>query len=240
MYDSPRTLKNPILLLLSAFAVAGCSSDNLFEPNNATGLNTIRENTTAPTTETDAGTGLGTDAGSEVGTITGAETEVGSQPPGTGGENIPDNSTVGAANCSALTSSGTLANIAGLYDFTFTTDDGLEDVYYAQIFENGTITLYDYQQDDIDQGDSCYYIYSGYNVISPLGNDEFVLTSYINPDDNCETYSQQGIIIRSATQLSSTFQDIEDVDYDGDTTELITEFYPLLSGVTPDSFNRCE
>ena len=189
-------------------------------------------------TGTDAGTVTGTDAGPVDGTDSGPD--VGTTDAGTisGGTSSP--TIVGAANCAALSASGSSANIAGLYDITETVVDGVVDVAYLEISNNGTLTFYDYQQDDFGQGDNCYEISLGDSVISPLGNDEYVNSYYDDADVDCEISTEQATVIRTETELTATYIDTEDEDQDGDTTDLVSDVLPVVTNFTTESFNRCE
>ena len=247
----PVEYKIPSLLLISAFIVAGCSSDGSSEPNtdiqNETGTTTDTDTGTTTILGTDTGIVTGTDAGSvtdtdssttvtgtDAGTVTGNDT-------GTGGENTSSPATVGLAKCSALfANGGSSASIAGLYNVSDTFEPNLVDVAYLEISNNGTMTLYDYQQDDFDEGDNCYIIESGVSVLSPLEKNEFVSTLYIDEDENCDIITEQATIIRTETELTATFVDTDDEDDDGDTTELISDVLPVATGLTTESFNHCE
>jgi len=195
---------------------------------------------TADAGAADAGTA---DAGTaDAGTADAGTTDAGTADAGTtdgGGTPI----TVGAAGCAALSATGDSSSIAGLYDLTKTTD-GIQDVAYMTIAENGSITFYDYQQDDKDQGDNCYNITSGVAVVSAKENDQFVRTSYIDADANCEILTEEGTIVLNESEietvLSSTFPDLDDEDNDGDTSDLITEILPVRTDISSESFNRCE
>jgi len=190
---------------------------------------------TATETGTDAGTATGTDAADMV-----DETDTGITDTGIGDVSISSPATVGEANCAALSAAGSTASIAGLYDYSVAFESIVVDTKYWEIDNNGSMTFYDYQQDAVGSGDNCYIISTGFRVLSPQGNNEFVNTEYINADESCEISVTQATITRSETEITATFVDTDDLDEDGDATELFTDILPVLNGFTTESFNACE
>ena len=92
------------------------------------------------------------------------------------------------------------ADIAGVWDLTYTDPDDGQDVMYIHISASGSITLYDYYGDELDNGENCY------DVI-PLG-------SITRSSENEFTFSWQD----STTTYTSN------VEIEGDEA-YITNFY---------------
>jgi len=227
-------LKIPSLLLILAFVIAGCGSDSPSEPTAETQVipadadaGTVTGTNAGTGTDADTGNVTGTDAGNDTGNDTGnntgndagnntgtdaetaGETGSGTTDAGTTGEVSSSPTTVGDANCPALSATGNTASIAGLYDFSNSFESGLLDVAYLAIDSIGNMTVYDYQQDDHDEGNNCYIISKGTSVLSPLGDNEFISTIYIDEDEDCETTTAQAMIIRTETELTSTYVDVK-------------------------------
>ncbi len=129
-------------------AMAGCSSSG-GDSGTTGGTGTTTGDTTGGTGTTTGGTGTttGDTTGGGTGTTTGDTT---------GG-------TDGNTDLSA---------IAGLWDVTEDVD-GLEDVAYTEIFADGTLVVWDYDGDEYDAGENCYFRFSitGEN----LGNNRYNL-----------------------------------------------------------------
>jgi len=139
-----------------------------------------------------------------------------------------------------LQATGGSPSIAGLFDLSETNGAGQEDVSYVEILDDGTMTFYDYLQDATNEGDNCYDITEGLSVLSLVSNNEFINTYYSDISASCETISEPVTIVRTETELSTTSIDTRDLDADGDTTETIVELSPIVSGISTESFNRCE
>lgn len=227
----------------NAADTGGVTTDNATDEttpdDGSTNGETNGETTTDSEVDTANNTGMDDDTSTEtndepvIGTDTGAGTD---SSIGISASPI----TVGLANCPALSASTSASNISGIYDLTALSESG-DDVVYLEIADDGTLIYYDYQQDAFDEADNCYFIDRGLTAYSSIGGDEYIATSYSNyADVNCDTTVQTITVVRSDTQLSTTSVDIDDEDQDGDTTDLVTEVVPKLTGLTADSFNRCE
>lgn len=82
---------------------------------------------------------------------------------------------LGLTACGGGESSSKDASLEHLVSVWYYTEviDGKEDIYYTVIKADGSIIDYDYQNDEFDQGDDCYYKYDEGYLISDLGNGEF-------------------------------------------------------------------
>ena len=127
------------------------------------------------------------------------------------------------------TGSGGFAAIAGLYDAS-TEEEGAIDEIYVEILADGTFTLYDYDGDDFDQGENCYFIATG--QLASLGGDSYRLTG--------EEFGEvEAMLVRSGDSLVLTFTDTFDDDGDGDTTETFGESWTLVTNLSSTDFNEC-
>jgi len=66
--------------------------------------------------------------------------------------------------------SPSLSDLSGIYDSSYTEDD-VKDEMYLVIRSDGTWTEYDFDGDAFDEGDNCYYEYSG--TVEDYGDGEF-------------------------------------------------------------------
>lgn len=127
---------------------------------------------------------------------------------------------------------GSTSQIAGLWDITdFDTEFG-EDIFYIEIFDDGSTISYDYQQDEFDDGDNCYIIERDL-TLTPIGGDQYRSDTTGFPED-----TEILTITRNNNVLTVSYIDVEDENNNGNTTETLTFNYPLLTGVDP-VFNEC-
>jgi len=77
-------------------------------------------------------------------------------------------------------------------------------------------------------------------LLSPAGGNEFIETSYVDEDINCDTSTDTFTYIRDEAGITSSYIDTEDENDNGDTTEIITNVGPVLAGLSSESFNSCE
>ncbi|MCG8313841.1 MAG: lipocalin family protein [Pseudomonadales bacterium] len=89
-------------------------------------------------------------------------------------------------------------NIVAVYDISEVIDGDL-DVYYMVIAEDGSYYSYDFQGDEFDQGDDCYYVY--YEGTWSLSEN----TLTINVDYNGAVFEYR---IESLTTKSLTFVEL--------------------------------
>lgn len=229
------------VVVLWALTLAGCggSSGNNSAPvaqdtdatNTADGSDTSGGFDTTGDTDTTGGTDTtGTDTTGDTGTTGGTDT---TDPGDTGNE------TVGPANCPPLTGSGNVSPIAGLYDLSNDFGGGT-DIIYLQISASGNLISYDYAQDDSEQGDNCYFIFSGEAALTATGGATYSSTFYDEPELNCDTVTIDGYIVtRSDSTLTIDGPDVDDEDNDGDTTDREIVTYPVLNGLSTQDFNEC-
>jgi len=148
--------------------------------------------------------------------------------------------TVGTQNCPPLLGIRSIGAVAGLWD-TSETSNGLQDIALTQIGENGDVTFFDFQQDDIGNGDNCYVIVAGTSVIEQLADLTFINTFYNDPDTSCDVLTDSLEITFDADgSLAFTSIDQFDNDNDGDTNESITRTFPEISGVSATDLISCE
>lgn len=149
-------------------------------------------------------------------------------------------SAIGAQNCPPLLGLRSVGPVAGLRDTT-EVSNGLEDISFTQISENGDITLFDFQQDDVGNGDNCYLIDSGASVLEQISDSTFVNTFYDNPDVNCDVLTDTLELSFDADgTLEITSIDELDQDNDGDTDDTITETFPDVAGISTIDLIPCE
>ena len=172
------------------------------------------------------GMGDGGETGSQDltgGTGNGGETGSQGQAGGTGG----------GGETGANPGDGDVSEIAGLYDASYQ-ENGLTDVIYVGVTADGAWTEYDYDGDEYDQGENCYFITGG-RVRRLEGNT--YLVSYTGEDAPGE--GDVGMLTRTADGLFIEYVDRFDEDGDGDTEETLTELWPHLVGISAVDFNGC-
>jgi len=213
----------------------GTVASGVTDIGGTTDTGTVASGVTDMVGTTDTGTVASgvTDIGgtTDTGTVASGVTDIG----GT----TDTGTTVGLANCPPLRGTTNTAAIAGLYNFTEIDEIFGEDIYYVGIDANGNVTDYDYQQDEIDIGENCYLIYPDESVLDALGGTQYEVRGYTDSDENCEIDTNPITAVRQGSNLVVTGQDIFDDDGDGDTTDTITNVYPVLTGVSAASFNAC-
>lgn len=153
--------------------MAGCSSSGgdsgtTGGTGTTTGDTTGGTGTTTGDTTGDTTGGTGTTTGDTTG---GTGTTTGDT---TGGTGTTTGDTTGGTGTTTGGTEGSsdLSAIAGLWDVTEDID-GLEDVFYTEIFADGNIILWDYDGDEFDAGENCYFTFqiTGVN----LGNNRYNL-----------------------------------------------------------------
>ncbi len=148
--------------------------------------------------------------------------------------------TVGAQNCPPLLGIRNIGAVAGLWDTTEVTN-GLQNIGLTQIGENGDITFFDFQQDDIGNGDNCYVVVAGTSVIEQLADMSFINTFYSDTDTSCDVLTDSLELTFTANgSLEITSTDETDEDNDGNTNELITRTFPEILGVSATDLIACE
>ena len=128
--------------------------------------------------------------------------------------------------------------IAGLYDVS-EVDEGLLDVLYLEIASDGGFTVYDYDGDDFDQGDNCYFAETG--RFESLGGDRYRVfpagDEGVVVDADAETNDVE--LVRSSDGLRVSYVDTFDEDEDGDTAETLVFVYPSVTNLSSTDFNSC-
>ncbi len=148
--------------------------------------------------------------------------------------------TVGTQNCPPLLGIRSIGAVAGLWDTT-EISNGLQNIALTQIGDNGDITFFDFQQDDVGNGDNCYVITAGTSVIEQLADLSFINTFYSDPDSSCDVLTDSLELTFDANgSLEITSVDELDVDNDGNTNETITETFPRIDGVSVTDLIACE
>lgn len=171
--------------------------------------------------ETDGGTTTEVPANGEGGTVE----------PDTGGENTD---TPGNGGDTGTVGGGDLSSISGLWDYSYIHPVFGEDILYFEILPSGELYDYDYQQDEFDGGDNCYFI-DGPQTIDALGDNEYYIAYPDEQDDGAVV-----TLIRDGNTLLISYIDTFDDDDDGDITEILTDSAVLISGISSASFNECE
>lgn len=109
-----------------------------------------------------------------------------------------------------------------------------QDIYFIEIEPDGVIYNFDYLGDTADDGPTCYQLngYDDANQISltELGNSRFLMTTNYN-GEWVSSYLT-AMVSDDGDELTLTYQDIFDVDFDGNTNEFQTI---LLSHVDNDN-----
>ena len=119
--------------------------------------------------------------------------------------------------------------------------NGLQDIAVTQIGQNGDITFFDFQQDDVGNGDNCYVIVAGTSVIEQLADLSFINTFYSDPDTSCNVLTDSLELTFDANgSLEISSVDELDTDNDGDITETITETFPRINGVSATDLIACD
>ena len=148
--------------------------------------------------------------------------------------------TVGTQNCPPLLGIRSIGAVAGLWDTT-EISNGLQNVRLTQIGENGDLTFFDFQQDDIGNGDNCYIVDAGTSVIEQLADLTFINTFYSDPDTSCNVLTDSLELTFDANgSLEITSVDEFDEDNDGDTTDSITRTFPAIRGVSATDLIACD
>lgn len=124
---------------------------------------------------------------------------------------------------------GDTTAIAGLWDGT-TVVDGASDVVYWSMAANGVLTRYDYQQDGAGNatGENCYAVGEPITV-TPEGGDDY------------SVFDVAVTAVRNADTLTITFleADKNDLDANGDSTELPVFNWGLLTSPSLEDLNSC-
>ena len=173
----------------------------------------------APAPDSPMTTGTGADAGT--GTVEEADAGDGNDADADAGQ---------GTTASPPASSGDFAALAGLYDASYE-EEGAIDVVYIEIAPDGTYTEYDYDGDDFDLGQNCYFIFSG--QLESVGGDVYRLVG--GGFDEAD----EGTLVRSGDVLRVSYVDEFDEDDDGDTTEIVTETWPVVVNLSSTDFNEC-
>ena len=148
--------------------------------------------------------------------------------------------TVGAQNCPPLLGIRSIGAVTGLWDTT-EISNGLQDIAVTQIGQNGDITFFDFQQDDVGNGDNCYVIVAGTSVIEQLADLSFINTFYSDPDTSCNVLTDSLELTFDANgSLEISSVDELDTDNNGDITETITETFPRINGVSATDLIACD
>ena len=148
--------------------------------------------------------------------------------------------TVGTQNCPPLLGIRSIGAVTGLWDTT-EISNGLQDIAVTQIGQNGDITFFDFQQDDVGNGDNCYVIVAGTSVIEQLADLSFINTFYSDPDTSCNVLTDSLELTFDANgSLEISSVDELDTDNDGDITETITETFPRINGVSATDLIACD
>ena len=155
------------------------------------------------------------------------------------GDDISAN-TVGTQNCQPLTGDGNVGEIAGLWDTTEVVN-GFQDIALTQIRENGEISFFDFQQDDIGNGDNCYVIVTGTSVLDQVSDSEFVNFFYSNLDISCELQADElDLSINADGSLDISSIEEFNGDNDGNTDEITAQTFPRINGVSVTDLIACE
>ena len=148
--------------------------------------------------------------------------------------------TAGAQNCSPLLGAGSVGDVAGLWDTT-DVSEGLRNVALTRISDNGEITFFDFQQDDVGNGENCYVIVSGASVIEQVSESTFINTFYSDPDTSCNLLIDEiEVTVNPDGDLDIISIDQFDEDNDGNTNETITETFPEIFGVSTTDLIACD
>ena len=120
---------------------------------------------------------------------------------------------------------GDTRNIAGLYDGSVRRPLGV-DTRYVLITADGTLVVYDYDQDPYGTGLNCYRAGAPLPLVRERGDD----------------YLLDGRSVRIAREtlgIGFGFTDTLDDDRDGDATEFLYYRYPRTSGLSVTDLNVC-
>jgi len=125
------------------------------------------------------------------------------------------------------------AAIAGLWDGS-TTQGDTSDVVYWYLDENGVLTRYDYQQDSAQtageehSGENCYVIDDPISVTREEG-------------DSYSFFNVATTAVVNENTLTITFveADVNDLNNNGNTTEIPTLKWTLLSSLAVEDLNSC-
>lgn len=124
---------------------------------------------------------------------------------------------------------GDTTAIAGLWNGSMMAD-GVEDVIYWNVAADGVLTRYDYQQDGTNgsSGQNCYVI-GAPMTLTPEGGDSYSIA------DVAATF------VRDGDNMTVTLveEDKNDIDEDGDVTEMPTLDFALLTTPTLADLNDC-
>ncbi|MBX2837876.1 MAG: hypothetical protein KTR35_13535 [Gammaproteobacteria bacterium] len=124
---------------------------------------------------------------------------------------------------------GDISAIAGLWDGTTPVADS-SDVVYWYFAQNGVLTRYDYQQDGAPGAtDENCYIVGDPITVTPEGGDDYSL------------FNVAVSAVRTDDQLTMTFYEADrnDLDADGDTEEVPTFTWSLLTTPVLEDLNAC-
>lgn len=124
---------------------------------------------------------------------------------------------------------GDTSAIAGLWDGSVSEGDAT-DVIYWDLDVNGVLTRYDYQQDGAlaASGDNCYVVGDPISV-TPEGDDSY---SFFN-------VATTAVVNDETLTITFLDADVNDLDNDGDTDEMPTLIWTLLSTPLLEDLNAC-
>lgn len=125
---------------------------------------------------------------------------------------------------------GDTSSIAGLWDGSVSQND-VTDVVYWDLANNGILTRYDDQQDGApgSTGDNCYVV-GNPNTVTPEGGDDYTIAGVAVT------------AVRVDDTLTITFLEVDenDLDENGDQTEMPTHNWTLHTANVVDDLNACE
>ena len=124
---------------------------------------------------------------------------------------------------------GDTAAIAGLWDGSITEGEAIDVIYWA-LDANGVLTRYDYQQDGAlaANGENCYLVGNPISVF-PEGDDDY---SFFN-------VGTTAVVNDEALTITFIDADVNDLDNDGDTSEIPTLIWTMLNTPLVEDLNPC-
>ncbi len=146
-----------------------------------------------------------------------------------------------SVSSSSLATSTIPANFVGVWDAS--TDEGSDgfDQFFIAIDASGKISTYDFAGDTFDDWGNCYWIEKDAFLITPLGGSIYRSTVTLSGSEG--EFEDLEITV-SGGVMTTKFQDVDDSDDDGNTTEMISETMAKstrsLESFTPkctDNFN---
>lgn len=128
---------------------------------------------------------------------------------------------------------GKVENLAGIWDASEYWDDGDMDEIYIHIDSDGYLSSYDFAGDTLDNWGNCYWIDEKYAKINHIDGNKYQISSD-NSSENIE------VEIRvSNKKLTIKEADIDDLDDDGNTTEMVTTELEKSSKTIADFTPEC-